>query len=78
MKRVLRPGGRLVLLDHIRSDRVLVRALQRILEPLWRRFHADSLLRRPVEEVSAEGFEVVQTVRSKWGIVERVVARRLA
>ena len=76
MKRVLRPGGRLVLLDHVLSDATLVRAVQRILQPLWVRLHADSLLRRPLEQVRAEGFELEFQERSKWGIVERVIARK--
>ncbi|MBI3461956.1 MAG: class I SAM-dependent methyltransferase [Planctomycetes bacterium] len=76
MKRVLRFGGQLVLLDHVASDVLLVRAVQRLLEPLSVRFGADSLLRRPLEHVRAEGFEIKWQERSNWGIVERVIARK--
>src|SRR5207245_4133855 len=69
MKRVLRSGGLLLLLDHVASDVYLVRIVQRMLEPFWSRWHADSLLRHPLEHVQAEGFEVVCHERSKWGIV---------
>ena len=78
MKRILRPGGRLVLLDHVASNVSLVRVIQRMLEPLVNRFYADSLLRHPLEHVNREGFEILWRERSKWGIVERVVARKPA
>lgn len=78
MRRVLRPGGRLVLLDHVVSNVAPVRAIQRVLEPLWVHLHKDSLLRRPLEHVRAEGLEIVWQERSKLGIVERVLARKPA
>src|ERR671931_1429638 len=33
-RRVLRPGGKLILLEHVRSPLLPVRAVQRLLEPL--------------------------------------------
>jgi len=76
MKRVLRPGGRLLLLDHVRASSKVWLAAQRVLEPLWWRFSCEHLLRRPLEHVQAEGFEVEQRERYKAGIVERLSARR--
>jgi ubiquinone/menaquinone biosynthesis C-methylase UbiE len=76
MKRVLRPGGRLLLLDHIRASSKAWVAAQRVLEPLSWRLVCDHLLRRPLEHVLAEGFEVERRERYKAGIVERLSARR--
>jgi ubiquinone/menaquinone biosynthesis C-methylase UbiE len=76
--RVLRPGGRLLLLEHVRSPSLPVRAVQRLLDPLAVRFEADHLLRDPLDHLEAEGFELERVERSKWGIVERVAARRPA
>jgi ubiquinone/menaquinone biosynthesis C-methylase UbiE len=74
--RVLRPGGRLLLLEHVRSPSAPVRLGQRLLEPLAVRFEADHLLREPLDYLAEEGFEVERVERSKWGIVERVAARK--
>ena len=73
--RVLRPGGRLLLLEHVRSPITLVRIVQRILEPLMR-LQDDTLLREPLYHLSREGLEVQTVERSKWGIVERVAATK--
>ena len=74
--RVLRPGGELLMLEHVRSPLAVVRAGQRMLEPLAARLEADHLLREPLDYLPAAGFEVDEIQRSKWGIVERLRAHR--
>ena len=77
-RRVLRPGGRVLLLEHVRSPLLPVRLVERLLEPLAVRFAADHLTREPVDYLVAEGFEIERLERSKLGIVERVRARKAA
>ena len=72
--RVLRAGGRLILLEHVGSPALPVRAVQRLLDPLTVRFEGDHLLREPLEHVRAEQLQIDQMERSKWGIVERLTA----
>jgi ubiquinone/menaquinone biosynthesis C-methylase UbiE len=74
--RVLRPGGMFRALEHVRSPVSLVRGIQRVLDPLSVRFAADHLVREPLDYLHAAGFEIEHLERSKWGIVERVVARK--
>jgi ubiquinone/menaquinone biosynthesis C-methylase UbiE len=74
--RVLRPGGRLVLLEHVRSPSLPARVVQRVLDPLSVRFAADHLVRDPLDYLGNVGFEIESVERLKWGIVERVVARK--
>lgn len=77
-RRVLRPGGRFLILEHVRSPALPVRAVQRVLDPLTVRFGGDHLAREPLEHVRAEGLEVEHLERLKWGIVERLAARKAA
>jgi ubiquinone/menaquinone biosynthesis C-methylase UbiE len=72
--RVLRPGGRLALLEHVRSPSLPIRAVQRVLDPLSVRFAADHLVRDPLDYLAGVGFEIESVQRLKGGIVERVVA----
>jgi ubiquinone/menaquinone biosynthesis C-methylase UbiE len=75
MKRVLKPGGNLILVDHIRSETKPVLWIQKLIELVSLRLEGDYMTRRPFEQVTAHGFEVRERDRFKWGgIVERLVA----
>jgi ubiquinone/menaquinone biosynthesis C-methylase UbiE len=73
--RVLRPGGQLLLLEHVRSPVAPVRWAQRLLDPLFG-LAGDHLLRDPLDHLAVAGFRVECCDRSKWGIIEAVVARK--
>ncbi len=76
MNRVLRAGGRVLLLEHVRSPHLLVRTIQRALEPFTVWLEGDHLVREPLDLLAAAGFHVDELERSKLGIVERVAARK--
>jgi len=76
MKRVLRPGGRLLLADHVAGSTWPVRAVQRLLEVATVPLGGEHFLRRPFEQVRAEGFQIELQERFKLGIVERLAARK--
>lgn len=75
MRRVLLPGGRLILVDHIRSSVAPLFWLQRLLELMPSR-DRDELTRRPRAHVEAVGFTIEESDRLRAGIVERLVARK--
>jgi ubiquinone/menaquinone biosynthesis C-methylase UbiE len=73
--RVLRPDGRLLLLEHVRSPVAPIRWAERLLDPLARRA-GDHLLRDPLDHLAAVGFDVERCARSRWGLVAEIVARK--
>ncbi len=78
MKRVLVPGGRLLLLDHVASTWPPVRAAQWLLERVTVRVAGEYFTRRQLPLVRAAGFTIVEAERLKAGTVERVHAVKSA
>lgn len=78
MRRVLVPGGELLLVDHVASTRRPLRAAQWLVERFTIRFAGEHFTRRQRPLVEAAGFEVIEAERLKAGTVERIRARRPA
>ncbi|HEX6074095.1 MAG TPA: class I SAM-dependent methyltransferase [Micromonosporaceae bacterium] len=76
MDRVLRPGGRLLLADHVVSSRWYVRALQGLIEVFSVPLGGEYFRRRPIRQVRAMGYRIDEHDRFKVGIVERLAARK--
>jgi ubiquinone/menaquinone biosynthesis C-methylase UbiE len=74
MRRVLVPGGRLLLLDHVGSTWPPVHGTQWLLERITIRTAGEHFTRRQLPLVQAAGFQVMETERLKAGTVERIHA----
>ncbi len=59
IRRILRPGGRLLLIEHVRGEGRTAR-LQDVIAPLSRAFFSCSPNRRTADAVRAAGFELEQ------------------
>jgi ubiquinone/menaquinone biosynthesis C-methylase UbiE len=76
MTRVLRPGGKLILVDHVASSSRVARWVQRALEVVTVPMASEHFLRRPLTKVAQRSFTIERAERFKLGLVERVVARK--
>ncbi len=79
MRRVLRPGGQLLLLDHVRPTFLPVRWLLLTIQGLMNVFdpgNGEQMMRRPLLTVREHGFTVEQRDRFKAGVIERLAARK--
>ena len=75
MKRVLKPGGKLILVDHIRASSRLVFWLQKTIEFFSARLEGEHMTRRPADQVETAALHIVERERmGVAGIVERLVA----
>lgn len=74
--RVLRPGGDLLLADHVASTSWPVRMGQRTLEVVTVPAADEHFTRRPVDRLRDLGVELVDTQRHTLGVMEAAHARR--
>ncbi|MCB9011429.1 MAG: class I SAM-dependent methyltransferase [Actinobacteria bacterium] len=76
MLRVLRPGGRLLLADHVVSTSLPLRLMQRAAELVSVPRHGEHFTRRPLTVLADLAVDLVEVERGRLGIIERVHARR--
>ena len=74
IKRVLRPGGRLLFLEHVRADSAWLAAWQDRLEKPWKRFAEGCRCNRAtVELIEAAGFSVQHRRNGTWRAMPAII-----
>ena len=76
MTRVLRPGGKLILVDHVASTSRIARGIQRTLEVITVPMASEHFLRRPRAKLEQRPFTIERVERFKLGLIERLVAQK--
>jgi len=76
VRRVLKPGGRLVLLEHVRLGNRLLGWLMDLLNPLMVRLSGANMNRDTVANVQRAGFQVVAVDSFFGGLVKLIEARK--
>ena len=77
VRRVLKPDGKLYLLEHVRSNRRWLGRLQDRLAPWWHTWTEGCNLNRDTEaNVRAAGFEI-EGLKIRWlGLIKTIVAQK--
>jgi ubiquinone/menaquinone biosynthesis C-methylase UbiE len=74
IRRVLRPGGRLLFLEHVRAESAWLATVQDRLERPWRRFAEGCRCNRAtVEVIEAAGFSVGHRSSGTWRAMPAIV-----
>ncbi|BCJ75342.1 ubiquinone/menaquinone biosynthesis methyltransferase [Catellatospora sp. IY07-71] len=76
MFRVLVPGGTVLLVDHVASTWLPLRATQRLFEQITVRTAGEHFTRRQLPLIQDAGFRIEEAERLKAGTVERIRARK--
>jgi len=74
-RRVLRPGGRLLLLEHVLSEKPILRSLMRWLDPIPVHIWGAHIDRETIDNVRRAGFVEVRAEDLSMGIVKSITAR---
>jgi phosphatidylethanolamine/phosphatidyl-N-methylethanolamine N-methyltransferase len=78
IRRVVRPGGKVVLLEHVLSANRIIAALMNLANPLVSRLMGPSINRRTVENVARSGLVVERVTDLSAGIFKLIEARKQA
>ncbi|MGQ9572969.1 MAG: class I SAM-dependent methyltransferase [Dehalococcoidia bacterium] len=76
VRRVLKPGGRFVLLEHVRLGNRLLGWLMDLLNPFWVRLSGANINRDTVANVEKAGFQVLAVDSFVGGLVKLIEARK--
>ncbi|MDV2581480.1 class I SAM-dependent methyltransferase [Alkalibacillus haloalkaliphilus] len=78
MRRVVKPGGQVMLFEHVRLNHSIVGKVQDVLTPFWKKVAGGCHLNRePLTLIKEAGFEVVEVEQMYKGLFLVIIAKNL-
>jgi len=73
IKRVCKPGGKIIMIEHVRSEKKVIGPLMDLLNPITVNFYGANINRRTVKNVKKAGFSNVEVENITGDIVKKIM-----
>lgn len=77
IRRVCKPDGRIIMLEHVRSEQRIIGALMDMLNPIIVNLYGANINRRTIDNVKAAGFLHIEEVNLLGDIVKRIEIKNI-
>lgn len=74
IRRVLKPGGRLILLEHVLSENKAIKPVMNLLNPVTVRLWGANINRKTSDNIKKAGFKIISETNLSLDIVKLIVA----
>ncbi|UCG54290.1 MAG: SAM-dependent methyltransferase, partial [Dehalococcoidia bacterium] len=78
IKRIVKPNGKIVLLEHVLSSNQIIAGLMNMVNPLIVRTMGPNINRHTIENVVFSGLQIEQVTDLAFGIFKLIEARKAA
>jgi ubiquinone/menaquinone biosynthesis C-methylase UbiE len=72
IRRVCKPDGRIIMLEHVRSDKKIIGVLMDLINPMIVNLYGANINRRTVENIKAAGFTNIEEINLMGDIVKKI------
>ncbi|MDF2891049.1 MAG: methyltransferase type 11 [Clostridia bacterium] len=73
IRRVCKSGGRIIMIEHVRSEKQVLGLIMDVLNPLVVNFYGANINRRTLENISKAGYDKVEVTNLYKDIVKKIV-----
>jgi ubiquinone/menaquinone biosynthesis C-methylase UbiE len=73
IRRVCKPGGKIIMIEHVRSESKVLGIIMDILNPLVVNFYGANINRRTVENINKAGYNKVEVANLYKDIVKKII-----